>query len=163
MSKTITCVDIYGKEHEIPVSELRWRPSAYGITIKDGCLLVSKQFDGFDLPGGGVDLGELPEAAVVRETKEETGIDVANPSLIGGKSNFFKLPGSSAKGEFIQSIMLYYRCDYVGGEFSIEGFDEHEKQYGDMPEWLPLSKLDSIKVASSVDWRDLVHAVEPRS
>jgi len=151
--QTVTAVDIKGSKREVSVSDLRWRPSAYGIVIKDNCLLVSKQFGGFDLPGGGVDLGEMPEEATIREVKEETGIDVANPVLVGLTSNFFQLP-HSAKGEFIQSLMIYYVCDFVGGEFSIDGFDV--QIYGEMPEWYPLDKLDELKVASSIDFRSYV-------
>ncbi len=35
-----------------------------------------RDLDLWDLPGGGMDPGELPNEAVVRETKEETGLDV---------------------------------------------------------------------------------------
>ncbi len=39
------------------------------------------------IPGGLVELGESPEQAVVRETKEETCLDVDNPILIDVVSN----------------------------------------------------------------------------
>ena len=39
------------------------------------------------IPGGLVELGESPEQAVIRETKEETGLDVENPRLIDLVSN----------------------------------------------------------------------------
>ena len=54
-----------------------------GIVVKDNKILILKRletkkvFPGYwDLPGGKIDLGESPESAVVRETKEETGLDV---------------------------------------------------------------------------------------
>ncbi len=34
-------------------------------------------------PGGGVKKGELPRDAAIRETKEETGIDIVNPTFLG--------------------------------------------------------------------------------
>ena len=39
------------------------------------------------IPGGLVELGESPEEAVIRETKEETCIEVINPQLIDVVSN----------------------------------------------------------------------------
>jgi ADP-ribose pyrophosphatase YjhB (NUDIX family) len=39
------------------------------------------------IPGGHVELGETLEQAVIRETKEETSLDVENPRLIDVVSN----------------------------------------------------------------------------
>lgn len=37
---------------------------------------------GWDFPGGGVDKGEEPSTAIIRETLEETGIEIVNPKLL---------------------------------------------------------------------------------
>lgn len=39
------------------------------------------------IPGGLVELGESPEKAVIRETKEEVGLEVDNPNLVEVVSN----------------------------------------------------------------------------
>jgi ADP-ribose pyrophosphatase YjhB (NUDIX family) len=39
------------------------------------------------IPGGLVELGETLKQSVIRETKEETGLDVENPRLIDAVSN----------------------------------------------------------------------------
>jgi ADP-ribose pyrophosphatase YjhB (NUDIX family) len=39
-------------------------------------LVHRRDMDLWDLPGGGLDPGEIPTEAAVRETKEETGLDV---------------------------------------------------------------------------------------
>lgn len=160
MSGTITSVDINGTSYEVPISELKWRPSAYGIVIQEGNILLSPQFgdNRYDLPGGGVDLGESPEHGVIREVKEETGLEVKAPRLIGGVSRFFTFAYKSGP-EHVQSIMLYYVCELVGGELSMEGFDDYEKEYAKMAVWFPITELDSIEIASSYDWRELIEQV----
>jgi len=162
MSNTVVCIDIEGKKHEVPVQQLRWRPSVYAIIIKDNKLLVSPQFHGYDLPGGGIELGELPEAALLREIKEETGIIASNPRLLTCQTSFFKLP-VSAKGVFVQSLLMYYVCDSAGGELSDSGFTEDEKLYSRHPEWLPIKnsdiQLSRGRICSSFDWRPLVRQV----
>lgn len=156
MPKTVTAMDVYGDAHQVEASNLKWRPSVYGIVIKDGNILLSPQHGGgrFDLPGGGVDLGEDFEAAVIREVKEETGIDVVVDRLAGMRTSFFA--DTHGQGEAYHSILVYYVCRAVGGEISTDGFDEWEKQYAEAAEWLPLEKLTNIGVASTVDWRAVV-------
>jgi 8-oxo-dGTP diphosphatase len=155
MTKTVTCRDVQGNQYEIPVGDLQWRPSAYGIVIKDDKVLLSRQFgDSYDLPGGGVDLGEELEAAVIREVKEETGIDVTNPINLGAENSFFHSAHGNKKS--YHAILLYYICTYQGGELSTDGFDEYEKQYVEMAEWVPLSSIDTIKPASTIDFRPYI-------
>lgn len=158
MPDMVTCVDIDGNEHRVAVTSLRWRPSAYGIIIKDDCLLVSPQFGGYDLPGGGIELGETVRDALIREIKEETGIDASAPHLITCQESFFVLSGSE-KGEHVQSLLFYFACDFAGGVLSTDGFTEDEKLNSRAPEWLPLDQLDTIELASSVDWRPYVKQV----
>jgi len=160
MARTIKSVDVHGKTYDVSVEDLRWRPSAYGIVIHEGKVLLSPQFgeNRYDLPGGGMDLGETPEVAVIREVKEETGLDVANPKLVDGVSRFFTFAHTN-NAEHVQSLMLYYACDLVGGALSIEGFDEYEKEYARMAVWFPAADLDSIEIASTYDWRNLIKEV----
>lgn len=156
MQQEITATDVHGNKLQIPVADLRWRPSAYGVIIKDGNVLALPAFGGYALVGGGLELGESIESALIREIQEEAGITVSVGELLGVESSFFVLPGKSKKGNYIQSLLLYYRCEYVSGELSDEGFDEDEKEYGGFPEWLPISSLNDIKIVTSVDWRKYV-------
>lgn len=154
-AKTVVCRDVEGREYVVPVEKLKWRPSAYAIVVHDGKILLTKQHGKYELPGGGVDFGELPEAAVLRETFEETGIRAVNPRLAGCLSNCFKLPGS---GEFVQSLLLFYGCDFVGGELSISGLDSFERAWTELPEWRQLDELDVLEAGASFDWRAMVRA-----
>ncbi len=73
------------------------------------------QWDGYDLPGGGVDIEEYIEEALVREVKEETGLDVLIDELVTAKNSFFTF---RKKGKHTHSIALYYTAHVVGGELS---------------------------------------------
>jgi 8-oxo-dGTP pyrophosphatase MutT (NUDIX family) len=53
------------------------RPSAYGIVAdRQGRLAVVHTPIGLSLPGGGSDEPEAPEATVLREAREECGLDI---------------------------------------------------------------------------------------
>ena len=58
------------------------------------------------LPGGGVNKNETPEAAAIRETKEETGFDVK--SLAG---EIGKYKGTWGRGDM---VMVFYTGDFEG-------------------------------------------------
>jgi len=50
------------------------RPGAYALALQPGRgLLIVETVEGLELPGGGVEPGESPEAALLRELGEETG------------------------------------------------------------------------------------------
>lgn len=59
-----------------PGRRYRARPGAYAVLVRDGRVLLTHQQDPqpeFQLPGGGIDPGEQPLAALHREILEETG------------------------------------------------------------------------------------------
>jgi mutator protein MutT len=51
-------------------------------------LLIKENYDRrrWGFPGGAVEPGETPEQAVVRETREETGVEVRVDALVGSYS-----------------------------------------------------------------------------
>jgi ADP-ribose pyrophosphatase YjhB (NUDIX family) len=61
----------------------------------------------WSLPGGRVEPGEDDAAAVVREVREETGLDVAVGELVGTVE---RSPGAG-----IVYVINDYACDVVGG------------------------------------------------
>lgn len=69
----------------------RRRPGVYAILPLNGQLLTTFQAapsPEFQLPGGGVDQGEHPIAALHREVFEETGWKIAPPRRIGAYRRF---------------------------------------------------------------------------
>ncbi len=63
---------------------------AFAIILDDRqrvLLCHRRDMDAWNLPGGGVESGEMPTEAVIRETLEETGLHVAIERLVGVYGN----------------------------------------------------------------------------
>jgi 8-oxo-dGTP diphosphatase len=150
--------DIDGNEYEVTASDLTWRPSAYGIIIHAEKILLVNENGKFHLPGGGIDLGESPEVAVLREVKEETGCTASNPRLINLASSFFSYGAEDSPPNLnhVHALLLYYSCEYVSANLNDVHLDEYEKARGLIVEWVGISKLDQIIVGTTVDWRPVV-------
>jgi ADP-ribose pyrophosphatase YjhB (NUDIX family) len=148
--RIVTCKNRYtGKTVEVPSSQLRFRPSAYGVLIEGDNVLLNPQWDGFDLPGGGVDLGETVEAGLIREFKEETGLDVDKDKLLHVQDDFFT---SSIRSDLhFHSLLYYFSCKNPRGEVTDAFFEPYEKEYMQTARWIPLSDIDSLKFYSPVD------------
>ena len=58
----------------------------------------------WDIPGGLAECGELPREAVIRETKEEVGLDIVPTRIIHEDSNF-------DKSKNLIFIRLVYLCE----------------------------------------------------
>ncbi|CAN5542999.1 hypothetical protein BH11ARM2_BH11ARM2_27180 [soil metagenome] len=99
----------------------RIRLAAYAIARREGRMLFCRLASGipsagsWTLPGGGLEFGEHPEQAVVREVKEETGIDVRVRRLLSVQSDMIPL-----RGVPYQAIRFYYEVEIIGGELTPE-------------------------------------------
>jgi len=73
----------------------RQRTGAYGVLWRDGQVLLTHQSDPlpeYQLPGGGVDAGESPLAALHREVFEETGWRIGAVQRMGAFRRFTYMP-----------------------------------------------------------------------
>ena len=90
------------------------RPAAFGIVVRGGEIaLVEVTTPGKplwrDLPGGGIDPGETPEQAMVREFGEEAGLKVA-PGEVFLRADQYFINGDdqsfNVRGVFMTAILL---------------------------------------------------------
>ena len=91
-----------------------------GVLIEDGRILLIKRgrepFKGkWALPGGFVEYGERVEDAVIREFKEETGLDTEIKALVGVYSD----PKRDPRGH---TVSIAYLLERKGGE--LKGGDD---------------------------------------
>ncbi len=100
----------------------------------DDILLIKRGKEPFKgkyaLPGGFVDYGETTEHAVIREVKEETGLNVAIKDLVGVYSD----PARDPRGH---TISVSYLVEVKGGKLKSSD-DAAEAR------WFPLNSLPSL-------------------
>lgn len=102
---------------------------AYGLILKDNKILLIKKANGpykdkLDLPGGTIEFSERPNETLIRELKEEVGIDVTNFSLFDSDSVLIEW---EHKGELqqIHHIGIFYKIEKYKNEI-INNMDINE-------------------------------------
>jgi ADP-ribose pyrophosphatase YjhB (NUDIX family) len=101
---------------------------AFAVILDDNDrVLVShrRDLDLWNLPGGRIEVGELPNTAVRREVKEETGLDV----------EVVRLTGVYGRTDGRADIVFAFECRIVGGELTVTDEADRHKWFGvdDLP------------------------------
>jgi len=123
------------KEYITPKVDIR----AVIFNSRDEVLLVREKVDGrWSMPGGWSDVGYTPKEVAVKETKEETGLDVCVERLLAVMD---KRCHAHPAGPFY-IYKMFILCKIIGGEFS-ETFDIMDKGFFPLDSLPPLS-LDRI-------------------
>jgi len=93
------------KDH-MPDNLNHFRIGVYALIFDEERVLLAhrRDIDWWNLPGGGMEIGETVEEAVRREVKEETGLEVLVERLVGVYSKPQK-----------QEVVLTFRCKVIGG------------------------------------------------
>ena len=150
---SIICRDIKNKQYKVKTEELNFRPSVYALIFQGTKILLCRQWDGYDFPGGGIKKGETIEAALKREVWEETGLKVTPDKVIKATQDFFISIESKKR---LHSILIYYICKNPKGKISTKNFDENEKVYLKPAEWVDIKEVKKIKFYNGVDSPKLI-------
>lgn len=89
----------------------------------DGRVLVLQTTAGhWSLPAGAIDPGETAREAVVRETREETGLEVVPVRLldvVGGRAYRIRY----GNGDEVEGTIAVFGCDVAGGALACDGVE----------------------------------------
>nr|WP_062995670.1 NUDIX domain-containing protein [Nocardia mikamii] len=109
-------------------------------------LMIHRTDNGkYSIPGGGLEAGETVTKAVVREVKEETGVDVEVTGMIG----VFSDPQHVIEyddGEVRQEFSICFHARPVGGELRTSEESKDVK-------WITPEELSSFDVHPSISLR----------
>lgn len=106
----ITCKNNFGEMVTLPKEKFQFRPSIYGIIKNSGkiCVCRNKSNGKIWFPGGGIDKGEKMTEALLREIKEEAGLqNVQIGNLLGTFENFFYYQPTD---EAMHAFLFFYEC-----------------------------------------------------
>jgi len=106
------------------------------------------------LPGGGMDVGESMPDAVVREVKEETGIDVEVTGIVGTYTNPNHVMAYD-DGEVRQQCSICFTTRMLGGQLSTSSETKEV-------EFVAPGDLDDLNIHPSMRLR-IDHYLEHRS
>jgi 8-oxo-dGTP diphosphatase len=93
-------------------------------------LLVKHAYDScwYSAPGGGVEAGESPQAAVIRELREELGVEIALEYLVG----IYEVNWGSRT-----TLVYLFACKITDGKIRINQPEEIESFAWFTPEQMP--------------------------
>lgn len=107
------------------------RNSARAIIIVGGevAMIHSQKYDYYKFPGGGIEPGERPVDAMIRETREEAGLAVIPESVRPyGYVHRVQRSDRDASERFVQDN-FYYLCEAAGEPVS-RALDDYEADEG---------------------------------
>jgi ADP-ribose pyrophosphatase YjhB (NUDIX family) len=131
---------------------MSFRLAAYAVCIEDGRVLLARHVSpegesNWSLPGGGVEHGEDPFDAVIREVAEETGCDAVVERLLGVDSRVIPAAERAVPGESDhQNVGIFYQVRITGGQLRPE-------PGGGVAEsvWTPVPDVAGLRRSSLVD------------
>ncbi|MFP5072752.1 NUDIX hydrolase [Pseudonocardia nantongensis] len=143
-------IDYYNDPAAPPANSL---VVAVVVVVLDGhrVLMIQRTDNGrWALPGGGQELGESVRDAAVRETYEETGLDIEVTGVVGIYSDPRHVIAYD-DGEVRQEFALCLTGSATGGQLQTSSESK-------CVEWVPLDALPSLDVSASTR-RRIEHAV----
>lgn len=136
-----------------PRLNLPYRPCV-GIMLinKDNMVFIAQRIDtkgnSWQMPQGGIDRGETPEAAALRELKEEIGTDNATIIAKANKEYTYDLPlpliGRFWDGKFKGQRQTWFLMRFAGTDEDINLLTHHPEF--SVWKWAPISELSEIVV-----------------
>lgn len=128
-----------------------------GVIIRDGKVLLQRDYGEYALVGGHVQFGETGEKAVVREFEEELGVHIQCRRMLWTEECFWEW-----KGKLTHTLSFYYLAEFCeGSDFPDDGCFHPQR---DNPRieigWVPVEELNSLIVYPAF-LKQRIHDLKP--
>jgi putative (di)nucleoside polyphosphate hydrolase len=156
------------------MSALPYRPGV-GVMLADarGLVFVGQRFDSvveaWQMPQGGIDEGEDPEAAALRELEEETGIGPAHVTILGATRDWLhydlppELSGRIWGGRYRGQRQKWFACRFTGTDADVDLAAHGDKAEFKAWKWAAVDELGALIVPfKRALYRDLVAELGPQ-
>lgn len=138
---------VYDDRNYEPGWERHVRTAVRSIIVRGNTVaMVKSRAKGFyQFPGGGIDPGESHEHALVRETREETGLDI-----VPGSIRPFGVTREIRASQFVDEVIFdhtsyYYFADVTDGVHE-QVLEDYEKDLGYTLEWVDMEKARAVNL-----------------
>ena len=112
------------------------------IVNHDGKILIGKRKGShapyYSIPGGHLELGETFEEGAIRETKEETDLDIIDPKVIAVTNNL-----ETYRNEGLHFISIVLLAENFSGDLKIMEPEKHDELLWADPKKLPMPHFDA--------------------
>lgn len=118
-------------------------PIAVGVIEHEGRFLITRRLDEisilngqWEFPGGKIEFGETPVEGLLRELREETGLVVHSPELLGIHSHVWDLPDRQ-----VQVFLMFYRVQADTDTVTLLTEENDAYQWVTLPEYLAIPNV----------------------
>ena len=106
------------------------------------------------MPGGGVELAETVEEAVLRELREETGYEVRVDRLLGIHSHVVPPHERTSGSRPLKSVRIVFAATIIGGELTREvNGTTDEARWFDLTDVMGLNRVPLVDIALNMHFR----------
>ena len=135
-------IDYYDDPAAPPANSVK--PAAATFVLHAGRVLLTQRTDNgnWSMPSGAQDLGESLTQTAVRETLEETGINVRPTGVVGIFTDPRHVTHYTSDDEVRQEFSVVYRAEYVSGKPT-------PSPETSRVEWVPVDQLPTLPMDQS--------------